>query len=35
LAETVLKHFVATAAAKTRLDDFIKTYKAKAGSAVR
>ncbi len=35
MAETVLKHFVTTPAPKTRWDDFINTYKAKAGAAVR
>ena len=39
MAETVFKHFVATSAPpphkETRWDDFIKTYKAKTGAAVR
>ena len=35
MAETVFKHFVVTSAPKTRWDDFIKTYKVKAGAAVR
>ncbi len=39
MAETVFKHFVATSAApphkETRWDDFIKTYTATAGAAVR
>ena len=37
MAETGFKHFIATSAPpkKTRWDDFIKTYKAKTGAAVR
>jgi hypothetical protein len=35
MAETVFKHFVVTSAPKTRWADFIKTYKVKAGAAVR
>jgi hypothetical protein len=35
MAETVFKHFVVTSAPKTRWGGFIKTYKVKAGAAVR
>jgi phospholipase/lecithinase/hemolysin len=35
MAETVFKHFVVTSAPETRWGGFIKTYKVKAGAAVR